>query len=108
MAQLRQDAEKFSSAEIKILVAGPETQEEFKIFWDKERLPFFGLPDPEKNLLNAYGQEFKLHKLGRMPAQFFIDKNGIICLAHYGKSMKDILDNKKVLSVARKIVKSKS
>lgn len=105
MAQLRQDWQEFSAAGIAILVAGPETREKFKEFWDNKQLPFIGLPDPDKILLNAYTQEFKLLQLGRMPAQFLIDTKGIVRMAHYGSSMKDILDNKTVLhSVEQKRV----
>jgi len=53
-------------------------------------LPFTGLPDPNHSVLKKYGQEIKLFKFGRMPAQMLIDKQGIARFVHYGKSMSDI------------------
>ena len=69
MAQLRQDYEKFVKLDTEILVAGPENTEAFKKYWEKEKLPFIGLPDPEHKVLKLYGQEVKIFKLGRLPAQ---------------------------------------
>ena len=68
MAQLRQDYKKFVKLDTEILVAGPEDAEAFKDYWEKEKLPFIGLPDAEHKVLKKYGQEVNLFKLGRMPA----------------------------------------
>jgi len=38
------------------------------------------------------GQEVKIFKLGRMPAQMLIDKYGILKFVYYGTSMADIPD----------------
>ncbi len=48
----------------------------------KEALPFIGLPDPAASVLNLYGQEVNLFKLGRMPAQVLIDKAGVARYVH--------------------------
>ena len=72
MAQLRQDYEKFVKLDTEIIVAGPEKAEAFKDYWAKENLPFIGLPDPEHKVLKLYGQEIKIFKLGRMPAQILL------------------------------------
>jgi peroxiredoxin Q/BCP len=40
--------------------------------------------------MKLYGQEVKLFKLGRMPAQMLIDKSGILRFVYYGHSMADI------------------
>ena len=42
-----------------------------------------GLPDPKHSVLKRYGQEIKLFKLGRMPAQVIVDKQGQARYAHY-------------------------
>ena len=44
----------------------------------------------EHGILDAYGQEFRLLKLGRMPAMVVVDREGLIRFAHYGSSMADI------------------
>jgi peroxiredoxin len=102
MAQLRQDYEKFVKLDTEILVAGPENAEAFRDYWAKEKLPFIGLPDPEHKVLKLYGQEVKIFKLGRMPAQVMIDKSGKVRFVHYGHSMSDIPENKELLELIEK------
>ena len=99
MAQLRQDYQKFVKLDTEILVAGPEKAEAFKDYWTKENLSFIGLPDPEHRVLKLYGQEVKIFKLGRMPAQMLIDKSGKVRFVHYGHSMMDIPENKELLEL---------
>ena len=99
MAQLRQDYEKFVNLDTEILVAGPEKAEAFRDYFKKENLPFIGLPDPEHRVLKLYGQEVKLFKLGRLPAQMIIDKSGRVRFVHYGHSMMDIPQNQELLDL---------
>jgi peroxiredoxin len=53
--------------------------------------------------LKRYGQEFNLFKLGRIPAQVLIDKQGIVRFAHYGKSMSDIRGNEEILEILKRV-----
>ena len=62
-------------------------------------LPFIGLPDPKASVLKRFGQEIKLFKLGRMPAQVIVDKAGIARFVHYGHSMSDIPKNSELLEI---------
>jgi peroxiredoxin len=97
MAQLRRDYQQFVTLYTEILVAGPEKAEAFRDYWAKEDLPFIGLPDPEHLVLKLYGQEVKLFKLGRLPAQMLIDKSGKVRFVHYGHSMADIPSNEEII-----------
>lgn len=72
MAQLRREYQRFVDAGATIVVVGPEGPEAFKDYWEKNDLPFVGLPDPSHTVLKLYGQEIKLFKLGRMPAQVIV------------------------------------
>ena len=90
MAQLRQDYPQFVARDMEVVVVGPEDARAFAAYWQKESLPFIGLPDPTHSVLKLYGQEVKLFKLGRMPAQMLIDKSGILRFVYYGHSMADI------------------
>lgn len=103
MAQLRRDYDQFAALDTEILVAGPEDAPAFKKYWDKEKLPFIGLPDPEHRVLKLYGQEVRIFKLGRMPAQVIIDKTGMVRFVHYGHSMMDIPENKELLDLIEKL-----
>ncbi|MBN1305263.1 MAG: redoxin domain-containing protein [Anaerolineales bacterium] len=105
MAQLRQDSSKFDRLHTKIIVAGPENDNDFRLYWEKHRLPFIGLPDPKHSVLKRYGQEVNLFKLGRMPAQVLIDRDGIARFGHYGHSMSDIPENKEILEILEMLEK---
>ncbi|HQV32493.1 MAG TPA: redoxin domain-containing protein [Calditrichia bacterium] len=100
MAQLRQDYQDFEARDITIVVLGPESPESFARFWERESLPFAGLPDPRHQVLDLYGQEVSLFKLGRMPAQVLVDRDGLVRLAHYGNHMADIPASDDILKIA--------
>jgi peroxiredoxin len=99
MAQLRRDYQIFVKMNTEIVVIGPEGADSFQEYWRKENLPFVGLPDPEHRILKLYGQQVKLFKWGRMPAQMLIDKSGMLRYVHYGDSMSDIPSDEELLSL---------
>jgi peroxiredoxin Q/BCP len=99
MAQLRQDYPQFVARDIEVVVVGPEDARAFAEYWQKESLPFIGLPDPTHSVLKLYGQEVNLFKLGRMPAQVLIDKAGVARFVHYGHSMGDIPKSEEILAL---------
>jgi len=99
MAQLRQDYAQFESRQAEIIVLGPEKADAFAQYWEREELPFVGLPNPKSTVLKLYGQEVKLFKLGRMPAQLIIDWGGTVRFVHYGHSMSDIPPNQELLAL---------
>ncbi len=103
MAQLRQDYAEFVARDIEVVVVGPENAETFAAYFEKESLPFTGLPDPKASVLKLYGQEVNLFKLGRMPAQVLIDKAGVARYVHYGHSMSDIPENDELLALGDEI-----
>jgi peroxiredoxin len=99
MAQLHQDYNRFVEQGAEIIVIGPEGRQAFADYWQKEKLPFVGLPDPKHTILKLYGQQVNLFKLGRMPAQVVIDRAGRARFVHYGHSMSDIPPNDEVLGL---------
>jgi peroxiredoxin Q/BCP len=103
MAQLRQDYDKFSEQNTEIVVVGPEKAKAFSKYFQENDLSFIGIPDPKHTVLKRYGQEVKLFKLGRMPAQVIVDRDGIARYAHYGHSMSDIPENGELLEILREI-----
>ncbi len=107
MAQLRHDHTEFVSRDVAVVVVGPEDAQSFSDYWQKENLTFIGLPDPKASVLKLYGQEVNLFKLGRMPAQVLIDKEGIARFVHYGHSMSDIPSNEEILALVDEINQAK-
>lgn len=101
MVQLRQDYEKFQALETEVIAVGPEDADSFRMYWKSHKLPFIGLPNPTLSVLKRYGQEVNLFKLGRMPAQIIIDKQGIARFVHYGHAMSDIPENEEILQIVQ-------
>lgn len=96
---MKQDIEKFTDRKAKIVIIAPHETEKVKAYWEKENIPYVGIPDPDGKIGKLYGQEWNLIKLGRMPAMFIIDQNGIIAFAQYANNMADIPENRKLFRI---------
>ena len=103
MAQLRQDYDEFVQRGAEVVIVGPENAAAFAAYWAQEKLPFVGLPDPKHAVLKLYGQEVNLFKMGRMPAQVIVDKQGGVRYAHYGRAMSDIPEDGELLALLDKL-----
>ena len=99
MAQLRQDHEHYQSRNAVVVAIGPDSKNDFQQYWEKHQLQFTGLPDEKHSVLKLYGQEVKLFKLGRQPAQMLIDKQGLLRFVHYGHNMSDIPGNEEMIAL---------
>lgn len=97
MAQLHHDYPKFVERQTEVIAAGPDSKQSFRDYWVVQKIPFIGLADPEHEVARQYEQEVNLLKLGRMPVQILIDKQGIVRFVHYGNSMADIAENDEIL-----------
>lgn len=102
---MRQNYENFLAEDTIIVVVGPEDKSAFTKYFEKNQLPFLGLPDPKNSVLKLYGQQIKLFKFGRMPAQLLIDKDGIVKFVHYGHDMTDIPRPREMLDLLASINK---
>ena len=89
---------------MEILVLGPDGPNAFKRYWEEEKMPFIGMADIRSQVADRYYQEVNLFKLGRMPALFVIDGQGLVRYSHYGDSMSDIPANQDVLTVIDQIM----
>lgn len=103
MAQLRQDHQQFLERQTVVVVIGPEGRQGFADYFSKHHLPFIGIPDPKHSVLKRYGQEVNLFKLGRMPAQVLVDKEGVARFVHYGRQMFDIPSTEEMLTLIDRI-----
>jgi len=99
MAQLRQGYDGFVERGAEIVVVGPDNRQAFSNYWKENKLPFVGLPDPKHTVLKLYGQEVKIFKLGRMPAQVVVGKDARVRYVHYGHSMADIPPNEELFGL---------
>lgn len=99
MAQLRQDYAQFVQRDAEVIAVGPEDQQAFAQWWQEHDMPFVGLANPDHSIADLYGQEVNPVKLGRMPAQFVIDKQGQIRYQHHSNAMWDIPSNEEILQL---------
>ena len=99
MSQLRRSHDDFVERDTVVLVAGPDNPEKFNSYFTEHNLEFVGLPDPKHSVLKLYGQQVKIFKFGRMPAQCLIDKNGVVRFVHYGHDMTDIPEPQEMLDL---------
>lgn len=99
MARLKDDYQRFVGRSAEVLAIGPNSPTAFEQYWENENIPFIGLPDPDHSVARMYRQEVNLFKLGRMPLNCVIDKNGYVRFAHYGASMSDIPSNSDLFHV---------
>jgi peroxiredoxin Q/BCP len=98
---MRDDHEAFKKLGARIVVVTRHDPARMRAYWAEHKLPFIGVPDPDGAITERYGQQWKLFKLGRMPAQFVIDCQNKIAFSHYGSSMSDIPKNARMLEVIR-------
>jgi peroxiredoxin len=82
-----------------IVPVGPENAKSFSTYWKENGLKFYGLPNEKHSVLKLYGQKVSLIKLGRMPAQMLVDKEGVLKYVHYGHSIKDIPENRGIFEL---------
>jgi peroxiredoxin len=99
MMQLHHDYNKFVDKDTDIVAIGPENTKSFQKYWEENGLKFYGIPDPKHSVLKLYGQKVNLFKLGRMPAQMLVDKEGVLRYVHYGHSMQDIPENSEIFDL---------
>lgn len=104
MAQLRHEYDEFVKRGAQIVVVGPEEAGAFSRYFQENDLPFIGLPDPRHGVLKQFGQEVNLFKLGRMPAQVVVDRQGTARFIHYGHNMEDIPSNAELFEVLDSLV----
>jgi peroxiredoxin Q/BCP len=100
---MRDDYEKFKKAGIQIVVVAKDSRKKVKSYFQENNLPYIGIPDPEGKVAGQYQQQWKIAKLGLMPAMFLIDTGGTISYLHYSSSMSDIPANKTVLEQAGRL-----
>jgi len=100
---MKEDIGQFADRKARIVVIAPHEKDKVRAYWEKEDLPFIGIPDPFGKLGRLYGQQRNLLKLGRMPALFIIDKKGTIVFSQYAKNMSDIPEDKDLYQVLERI-----
>ena len=108
MTQLRRQHEELLERDVTVVVVGPEKRAAFDRYWRDHEIPFVGVPDPEHEVADVFGQEFKLLQLGRMPAQVIVDREGMVRYAHYGHSMADIPSNTELLELLDELSKGRA
>ncbi len=101
MMQLHRDLAKFNALKINIVAVCPENYQSVVKFSEKTPLDFSLVADNKHVVADQYNQQVNWLKLGRMPAQIILDKNGTKVFQHYANSMADIVENDAVLDAIK-------
>lgn len=87
--KLARSYKRFVQSDTEVIAVGPDGKEAFAAFFGAQRIPFPGIPDPDETVLGSYGQQSAWWRFGRLPAQFLIDRKGIVRYVEYGRNMRD-------------------
>jgi peroxiredoxin Q/BCP len=100
---LRDEYPKFQALGCEIVDVGPDSAQKFRDYWAAHSIPFIGLADPDHVAAKRYQQAVKLLKLGRMPLQLVVDRDGIVRQRHDSGSMSDVPAIETVLAELRRL-----
>ncbi len=92
MARFRDSYSGYLERQAELIAVGPDGLEQFQRYWEREKLPFIGLPDPDHTVAKLYRQEVDLLKFGRMPLNCIVDIEGRIRYIHYSANRMDYPD----------------
>jgi peroxiredoxin Q/BCP len=92
LARFRDSYAGFVERGAELIAVGPDGLEQFKRYWQREEIPFIGMPDPENTVAKMYRQEVNLFKFGRMPMNCIVDTEGYIRYIHYSANRMDYPD----------------
>lgn len=101
LASLKENYERFQSLNVEVIIIARDDEAKLKAFWDAKDYPFQAIYDENEKLGDAYGQEWKLSKLGLMPALFLISQEGRILFSHYAADMADIPSNETLFAILK-------
>lgn len=91
----------FEAAGASVAVVVRERPERLRGHWAGLRLPFVCVPDPDGRIAASWGQQWRLLRLGRLPAQFVVARDGRVAFAHYARHMADIVPNEGILAIVQ-------
>lgn len=93
--------QEFLAAGAEVVAIVGDSVEAARSYFEKNRLPFPCLADPNHEIYDRYRVETKMLSLGQRPGLFILDRHGIVRYAHVGSQQWEIPGNAQVLEVCR-------
>ncbi len=81
---MRDRYSEFTERGAEIVAIAPDTVDAARTFFEREKLPFTCLPDPDREVFRMYDVKSAMISLGQRPGLFIVDKDGIVRFAHLG------------------------
>ncbi|MCH7952481.1 MAG: redoxin domain-containing protein [Chloroflexi bacterium] len=81
---MRDRYSEFTERGAEIVAIAPDTVDAARTFFEREKLPFTSLPDPDRKVFRMYDVKSAMISLGQRPGLFIVDKDGIVRFAHLG------------------------
>ncbi len=101
---MREQYQEFLAAETEVVAIVSDSAEAARSYFEKNRLTFPCLVDPNHEVYDRYNVETRVLSLGQRPGLFIIDQDGIVRYAHIGSQQWEIPDNAQVLKVCRSLM----
>ena len=76
----------------------PDSPEHARSYFERNRLPFPCLADPDRRAFRLYDVQSRLASLGQRPALFVVDMEGLVRYAYLGWQQWEIPSNDTVLA----------
>ena len=96
---MRDEHDRFTQAGARLVTVAPESPESVEKFVHNSPYPFALLPDPEHTVFDAYDVISTMMSLGQRPADFVIDRAGIVRFDSIGTQQWQIPSIDNVLKV---------
>ncbi len=81
---MRDRYSEFTERGAEIVAIAPDTVDAARTFFEREKLPFTCLPDPDREVFRMYDVKSAMISLGQRPGLFIVDKDGVVRFAHLG------------------------
>jgi peroxiredoxin Q/BCP len=74
----------FTERGAEVIAIAPDTVENASGYFEREKLPFPCLADPDRAVFRMYDVKSAMISLGQRPGLFIVDKAGVVRYAHLG------------------------
>lgn len=92
LGELSQSCSGFKKRGIEVIAVSPDSAASTAKYMARFAPPFRVFPDPGGVVLNALGQQVQWLHWGRLPGLLAIQRDGVICYSHRGRTMRDLPD----------------
>ena len=99
LRQLARQSQAFADAGVQVMVIAHDSPQKAKAYFDAHQIPFPCLIDSGHSVYDMYQVESRPESLGQRPAEFLVDRDGVVRYAHIGWQQWEIPGAREVLEI---------